>query len=292
MIIFIFSGIFVTSHVNAQQSCVTPPLGIVSWWPGDGNTQDIVDSNPGTLVDDATFTAGKVGQGFSLDGTLDHVFVGNPSNLKFSDGFTLESWVNTDVLDEATALQPEIAAVITKWGQSALTDSYGLWIINDAGTHKAIAAVGISGSSVSGLKGGVITPGTFAHVAFTYDTTTNDEKLYVNGQLVVTRNQAGAIVPSDLNVLIGREDSSLPRLFPGIIDEVTVYDRALSQTEIQGIFDADSAGKCKPVDIIGGEIIPIESTSLLLAGAQSATWMIPVLLSGIGIGFFVVSRKS
>ena len=43
---------------------------------------------------------------------------------------------------------------------------------------------------------------------------------------------------------------------------------------------------------IGGKIIPVESSSLLLAGAQSFSWMIPVLLSGIGIGLFVVSRKS
>jgi len=44
--------------------------------------------------------------------------------------------------------------------------------------------------------------------------------------------------------------------------------------------------------IIGGEIIPIEQTSLLLAGAQSFSWMIPVVLSIVGIGLFVASRKS
>ena len=49
---------------------------------------------------------------------------------------------------------------------------------------------------------------------------------------------------------------------------------------------------CDPIEVIGGEIIPIESTSLLLAGAQTFSWMIPVVLSGIGIGLFVVSRKS
>ena len=43
---------------------------------------------------------------------------------------------------------------------------------------------------------------------------------------------------------------------------------------------------------VGGEIIPIEQTSLILAGAQTFSWMIPVILSGIGIGLFVVSRKS
>jgi hypothetical protein len=44
--------------------------------------------------------------------------------------------------------------------------------------------------------------------------------------------------------------------------------------------------------LVGGELIPIETTSLILAGAQSFSWMIPVILSGIGIGLFVVSRKS
>lgn len=43
---------------------------------------------------------------------------------------------------------------------------------------------------------------------------------------------------------------------------------------------------------VGGEFLPIDTTALLLASAQSFSWMIPVVLSGIGIGLFVVSRKS
>jgi len=43
---------------------------------------------------------------------------------------------------------------------------------------------------------------------------------------------------------------------------------------------------------VSGEIIPIETTSLILAGAQSFSWMIPVMLSVLGIGLFVVSRNS
>ena len=50
-------------------------------------------------------------------------------------------------------------------------------------------------------------------------------------------------------------------------------------------------GECIDIDV-GGELIPIETTSLLLAGAQSFSWMIPVVVAGIGIGLFVVSRKS
>ena len=49
---------------------------------------------------------------------------------------------------------------------------------------------------------------------------------------------------------------------------------------------------CFPVSQIGGEVISIESSALLVAGAQSFSWMIPVVLSVLGIGLFVVSRKS
>ena len=48
---------------------------------------------------------------------------------------------------------------------------------------------------------------------------------------------------------------------------------------------------CEDITPVGGKIFPIDTTALLLAGAQSFSWMIPVVLSGIGIGLFVVSRK-
>jgi len=56
--------------------------------------------------------------------------------------------------------------------------------------------------------------------------------------------------------------------------------------------DCDGVGAIVAGQVIGGEILPIHTTSLLLAGAQSTTWMIPVVLSMAGIGLFVVSRKS
>ena len=50
-------------------------------------------------------------------------------------------------------------------------------------------------------------------------------------------------------------------------------------------------GNLGPTRAVGGEIIPIEATSLILAGAQSFSWMIPVVLSIVGIGLFLVRKK-
>jgi len=57
-------------------------------------------------------------------------------------------------------------------------------------------------------------------------------------------------------------------------------------------FYCTQADKDEVPPVVGGEILPIDATSLLLANAQSFSWMIPLVLSGIGIGLFVVSRKS
>jgi len=48
----------------------------------------------------------------------------------------------------------------------------------------------------------------------------------------------------------------------------------------------------EPIVVVGGELIPIQTSSLILAGSQTFSWMIPVVLSVLGIGLFVVSRKS
>src|SRR2546425_5494647 len=79
--------------------CVPPPSGMVSWWPGDGNANDIVDGNNGTLQGGATFAPGLVGQAFSLDGINAFVDAGNASNLQVSSGdFTVDTWVNFNAL--------------------------------------------------------------------------------------------------------------------------------------------------------------------------------------------------
>ena len=61
-----------TAHA---QSCVEAPEGLISWWPGDGDANDIEGNNDGTLQGGATFAPGKVGQAFNLDGVDDYVSI-------------------------------------------------------------------------------------------------------------------------------------------------------------------------------------------------------------------------
>ncbi len=74
-----------------------------------------------------------------------------------------------------------------------------------------------------------------------------------------------------------------------LISRVEIVELTDINTRVAGIDDV----RFELVDItVGGEFLQIDNTALLLAGAQSFSWMIPVVLSVLGIGLFVVSRKS
>ena len=76
-------------------SAVAEPDDLVSWWPGDGDADDISGSDDGTLESTAGFATGLVGQAFSFNGTSDSVNVGT-SVAQGVTALTYEAWVNPD----------------------------------------------------------------------------------------------------------------------------------------------------------------------------------------------------
>ena len=84
---------FVATNTRAD-TCVAPPPGLVGWWPGDGNANDIVGGNNGTLQGAVTFAPGMVGQAFSFDGSS--YVDASDSNLPVDDSSaTISAWIKT-----------------------------------------------------------------------------------------------------------------------------------------------------------------------------------------------------
>jgi hypothetical protein len=90
---------------------------------------------------------------------------------------------------------------------------------------------------------GTLVTGVWQHVAATYDGAAM--RIYVDGAEKANAPQAGAIDPTTDPVVIGRNVVNTPMAWQGEIDEVELFNRALSQSEIQSIFNAGSVGKCK-----------------------------------------------
>jgi len=213
-------------------TCVTPPLGLVSWWKGESNALDSADSNQGTLVGNATYGAGRVGQGFVFDGNGDGVNVGNPANLQLQN-FTIESWIKRAHPSRATQGPQLNGAMFAGPGGGY---AFGLW---DNGTL-LLSKVGISAVS-STLS--ITDTNNFHHVAVTKSG--SNVVFYVDG----VAESAAAYDPGFVfngPMAIGASGGDYRTSFYGAIDEVSVYSRALSASEVQAIYGAGSAGKCVP----------------------------------------------
>src|SRR5439155_26145804 len=81
----------VTDGMQIISTCTPPPPNMIAWWRADGDANDSVGGHNGSLMAGATFAAGEVGQGFSLDGVQANVAVGD-AELPIT--FTIDAWVN------------------------------------------------------------------------------------------------------------------------------------------------------------------------------------------------------
>ncbi len=88
----------------------------------------------------------------------------------------------------------------------------------------------------------------WSHVAGTYDKSTGTRRIYVNGNLVGERIDPTVTITQGIADLTTGVWSTPPgyaqQYFPGRIDEVSIYNRALSQAELQAIYTAGDSGKC------------------------------------------------
>jgi hypothetical protein len=228
-------------NAAAQQTCTQPPPGLVSWWPGNGNANDIADSNNGMVQGDATFVPGQVSQAFRFDGVDDFVRVANSPALEPTT-ITVDAWV------KSTA--PGTFRYILSKGASACdASSYALYTGSSGGLFFYV----FNGSTffLSQDAGTGVWDGNWHHVAGTFDGST--VRLYVDGAEVVPGTPANINIGYNLlttnDLFIGRFNGTCPPelsflSFRGDVDEVEIYNRALDPSEIQAIFMADSAGKC------------------------------------------------
>lgn len=242
---------------QAAAQCVSPPPGLVSWWDADAmsgvSVFDIQDGNDGTLVNGATTALGQVGNAFSFDGVDDYVDIPDSAGLdSITSAVTVDMWIKPEV-------PAQLMGAIFSRRDPLKSEGFSIFLFQD-GTLLVITRTTTS-PSVSGSvflsPSDVIQFGTFQHVAATADTSTGMVKIYLNGQeLPLTtvfgpETLSGQLFTTN-NLFIGRRQTSATRegafgaaYYKGLIDEVEIYDRALSESEIQDIFDAGSAGKCK-----------------------------------------------
>jgi hypothetical protein len=180
-----------------------------------------------TTVRGATRAAGKVGSAMSFDGVDDWVSIADGvagSNIDLTNGMTLEAWVNPGAVSgwETIILKERGAA-----NSGAM--SYALYAADGVGAPPSgVVRVGTADRTVVG--GTPLTPGAWAHIATTYDGI--NQRLFINGVEVASRPQAGNMAVGNQPIRVGGNQVFSGEFYNGLIDNVRVYNRALTAAEL------------------------------------------------------------
>ena len=196
--------------------------GLVGAWNFDETSGTAVKDLSGNGNDGKTTSvtrvAGKYGQALSFNGASSIVTVNDAASLRLSRAATVEAWVKpTTVTGWRTVVLKEQSETL----------SYGLYSSNEdnrpAGHVFTSRDAGVASSSV-------LAPNTWAYLAATWDGTT--QTIYVNGTKIATAALKGTIAPSSKPLRFGG-NKIWNEWFKGAIDDIRIYNRALTAAEVK-----------------------------------------------------------
>lgn len=206
----------------------TAQAALVGHWEFD-NSGDVgeatVSSNLETVGDAAYSASGKIGGALALDGTGDYLRVDGSDSLASglttgAASFTLAAFVQTTTAGRG----------IIGWGNYGSGGQVNAFRIGDSANTLTHYSWG-GGVDYANVSAPGVTDGTWHHVAATYDGTT--KRIYLDGVEVGSGLVVGALNVGSANFRIGSTNSG--EIFNGLIDDVRVYDTALSESAIGGL---------------------------------------------------------
>src|SRR3989344_1475867 len=213
------------------------------------------NNNTGTLINGPTWTTGKIGGALNFDGVDDYVDLGNPLSMRPINQITISAWINpTDVSTSKTIVSKDTTGAV----------DYFFRVQGPGGVRCNFEGV------VLDLIGNYILTNVWQHLTCTYDGSI--VSIYKDG-ILLSSSAASAVTYSDsgANINIGRRDEGGGGLyFPGLIDDLRIYNRALSQAEIQT--DMNTAVGGIPVPDTTPPTISSVSASSITQNSATITW--------------------
>lgn len=214
---------------------VTLGANLTAFWQGEGDATDTVGGYHGTIVGGVGFAAGQVGQCLTFDGIGGWIIAWPSTNLNLVASATLMAWVR---LDRLPSLAGRFMYIV---GKSQGGNDFDLQVETDNRVKFYIGA----GTHVTATT--LMQTGTWYHVAATYRAGQRIE-LFINGTRECVLDN-GVVVASHLNPFsIGASTVFGGRYFDGGIDQVRLYDGAMSAAEIGTVYFEES-GTLPPTQI-------------------------------------------
>ncbi|MCX6310228.1 MAG: T9SS type A sorting domain-containing protein [Bacteroidetes bacterium] len=223
---FAFSALAFSQPVPSY----VPTNGLVGWWPFNGNANDESgNGNNGTVYGAALTTDrfGNANKAYSFDGVSSYISA--TKNTIFSAEITFSAWVYLNTLSGTQTF-------IESWGPSTTQRTFTLYIESN-----------IYRTSVQTLSGQFYANGNTPNIAvwsmLTGSFNGSILKLYLNGQLIQSTNISSTTFNSSQYAFysFGRQYPSI-QFFNGILDDIGIWNRALTPCEIQALYQSGISG--------------------------------------------------
>ena len=225
-LILLTSYVLLLGLVTSEAEGADPSL--VGWWTfDDGSGTTANDSsgneNHGTFNGDPQWVNGKFGKALKFDGSSDYLAVPDSDSLDINgDQLSIVAWIN----GESWSLAKHI---VRKIADEEASPIYVFRVQPDQ--VRAILSTSAGNTTIQGAT--VLPTNEWVHVALAYDG--GEARIYVNGELDVSSNVSGEITQSNNELRIGLGDPA--GYFHGTIDDVRIYNKALTQEGIQAIME-------------------------------------------------------
>ena len=267
----LFLPLFLTSLTLLTQSSALaqiPSTGLVGYWPFNGNANDESGNGNNGTVNGAALTTDRFGNAnsaYSFDGVNDFIQTAliGPTG---SNSRSVSYWVNS------TSLQDNMT-VLGYGNNNVASQDFHIW------HNWNCPGMGINISMVAKTFSSQIQNSNWKHVVFVFDNTQgssiNNVLVYENGQLLtnvcssfgVANMQTGNSFP----ICIGKYHASAQNYFNGKLDDISIYNRALTPAEINQLYtDQTSLVEVPCTPFLGEDQTVCAGTSVTLSASGSS----------------------
>lgn len=226
------------------------PGKIIAFYPFNGNANDASGHDHHGIVSGAVLTADRFGHpnsAYYFDGINDHIRIPNHDSLNVREAISINFWMNIGQLFNREAFPISHGSWENRWKVSLIPGDRLRWTIK-------------TGSGITDLDSDLLfVINTWYNITVTYNG--SDFELYVDGELNSFSQWSGLISPTTYDLMIGqRLPNDYNYNFRGILDDIRIYDYALSVQEIQDLYHLtainNNLAECLPVNFTLSQNFP------------------------------------
>jgi hypothetical protein len=264
-LIYLMCFVLVLGLAGVSPAGLDDDPNLVAWWPMDGDANDVSGNGlNGSLVGDAHFVAGYIGQAIALDGDGDYVNIDGWQGLLGAPAISAGAWVNTTSTATADTGANSTNSIL-EWGPNVSGQRFG-WRINAGRLRFEHHGGNVQGNTV-------LADGEWHNVGITIEAGATVSYpqviLWLDGRddtIPTTDADPVFNLTAAGDARIGSRLASNDRFFDGMIDELRLYDRVLTKGEMRLL-----AGLLKSYDPSPANGALVEATSALLQWTPGPT---------------------